>query len=262
MFYKCSSLTSLNLSNFNTSQVISMNNMFYECSSLTSLNLSNFNISQVKNKNNMFYNCDNLGYINFNNFNERKKVNCNKMFYNVPNNIVICINESITQSKILSQIRNITCYTIDCTNDWKSKQKKIINNTNQCIESCDNSSQYKYEYNGNCYKNCSNGFLNNENNKMNKCKCELEKCLLCPTVSLKKGLCTKCNINYYPKENDPSNLGEYINCYKEPEGYYLDNNLYKQCHYSCKICNKSGNNKIHNCIECYDNYPFKIKYNN
>ena len=53
------------------------------------------------------------------------------------------------------------------------------------------------------------------------------KCLLCPNVSLNKNLCTKCNTNYCPKEYDPSNIGEYINCYKDLEGYYLDNNLYK-----------------------------------
>ena len=41
MFYGCSSLTSLNLSNFNTNNVNNMNHMFSYCSSLTSLNLSN-----------------------------------------------------------------------------------------------------------------------------------------------------------------------------------------------------------------------------
>ena len=47
MLYGCSSLTSLNLSNFYTSQVTSMNNMFYDCSSLTSLDLSSFNTTKV-----------------------------------------------------------------------------------------------------------------------------------------------------------------------------------------------------------------------
>ena len=40
MFYKCSSLTSLNLSNFNTNNVNNMSYMFFNCSSLNSLNLS------------------------------------------------------------------------------------------------------------------------------------------------------------------------------------------------------------------------------
>jgi surface protein len=38
MFYNCSSLTSLNLSNFNTNNVQDMSRMLEKCSSLTSLN--------------------------------------------------------------------------------------------------------------------------------------------------------------------------------------------------------------------------------
>ena len=59
MFYGCSSLTSLNLSNneiyliFNTNNVNNINHMLYYCSSLTCLNLSNFN--NVKYMNDMFY---------------------------------------------------------------------------------------------------------------------------------------------------------------------------------------------------------------
>ena len=49
------------------------------------------------------------------------------MFYNVPQNIVICINEMNTRTKIFPQIKNIAYYTIDCSDDWKLKQKKINN---------------------------------------------------------------------------------------------------------------------------------------
>ena len=54
MFYYCSSLTSLNLSNFNINNVNNMSGMFYNCTSLTSLNLSNFNTNNVKNMSGMF----------------------------------------------------------------------------------------------------------------------------------------------------------------------------------------------------------------
>ena len=93
-------------------------------------------------------------------------------------------------------------------------------------------------------------------------KCKLDKCLLCSNVSLKKNLCTKCNYNYYQIENDPSNIGEYINCYNNPEVYYLDNNLYKKCYFTCKRCNITGNSINHNCIECNDNYTLNINTNN
>ena len=46
MFTKCSSLTSLNLSNFYTNNI--NGSMFYKYFSLTSLNLFNFNNNNVK----------------------------------------------------------------------------------------------------------------------------------------------------------------------------------------------------------------------
>ncbi len=43
MLNECSSLTSLNLFNFNNNNIDNMSCVFCECSSLTSLNLFNFN---------------------------------------------------------------------------------------------------------------------------------------------------------------------------------------------------------------------------
>ena len=185
MFSNCFSLISLNLSNFDTSVVQKMENMFCNCTSLVSLNLSNFNTAQVTNMKNMFDGCIVLEYINLNNFIENSSLYVTNMFNNIPDNTVICINESSTLNKIFPIINNLNkCYVIDCEDNWKSKQKKIINDTNECIESCDDSPKYIYEYNEKCYENCSNGFLDDENNnKMNKCKCELENCLECPNVA-------------------------------------------------------------------------------
>ena len=212
----------------------------------------------------MFRDCSKLEYINLNNFDNSKIGTIYYMFDNLPKNAVICLKEIDTQSKILLKFKShIRCAAIDCTDDWRSKQKKIINETNQCIESCDKSLQYPYEYNGICYENCQNGYLYDENNnKMNICRCEIDECLLCPKESLILGLCTKCNSNYYPKENDPLNAGKFIKCYKELNGFYLDSNLFKQCYFKCKTCNISGSNITHNCLKCNDNYPIEINYNN
>lgn len=57
MFRGCSSLTSLDLSSFNTTDVVDMSKMFYGCSSLTSLDLSNFDVSSVISMNHMFNSC-------------------------------------------------------------------------------------------------------------------------------------------------------------------------------------------------------------
>ena len=49
MFYNCSSLSNLDLSNFNTKTVKNMGYMFYGCNKLSSLNLSNFITDKVTN---------------------------------------------------------------------------------------------------------------------------------------------------------------------------------------------------------------------
>ena len=58
MFYGCSNLTSLDLTNFNTAKVTDMHGMFKGCSALTSLDLTNFNTAEVRDMNRMFYMLD------------------------------------------------------------------------------------------------------------------------------------------------------------------------------------------------------------
>ena len=82
MFYYCSSLTSLDLSNFITINVKNMSYMFSDCSSLTSINLSNFNTKNTNDMSFMFYNCSSLTSINMSNFNTINVTNMNSMFYN------------------------------------------------------------------------------------------------------------------------------------------------------------------------------------
>ena len=85
-FLGCSSLTSLDVSNFNTSELISLKQTFYACYSLTSLNLSSFNTQNVVNMESTFQNCYNLTSIDLSNFIiNAPKVVFNYMFYS-------CIN--------------------------------------------------------------------------------------------------------------------------------------------------------------------------
>lgn len=60
MFYRCSNLTSLDLSGWNTSNVTNMNSMFNSCGNLTYLNLSGWNTSNVSDITSMFNSCNNL----------------------------------------------------------------------------------------------------------------------------------------------------------------------------------------------------------
>ena len=60
MFYGCSSLTNIDLSNFNTNNVTNMSGMFYKCSSLKEINLSNFNTNNVTDMYDTFIGCEKL----------------------------------------------------------------------------------------------------------------------------------------------------------------------------------------------------------
>ena len=136
MFYGCSNLTTLNLSNFDTSNVTDMRYMFSGCSNLTSLNLSNFDTSNVTDMRYMFSNCKKLEYINLKNFDGNKLKNdyYKNMFLAIPENVVICIDQNISNLNIVNQIQKKLCYIIYCSDDWISKQKMI--KEGKCIEYC------------------------------------------------------------------------------------------------------------------------------
>ena len=81
MFYNCSSLESLDLSNFDTSNVTSMTSMFRECSSLLSLDLSSFDTSNVSSMSEMFYGCSSLSSLDLSNFDTSNVIYMKDMFY-------------------------------------------------------------------------------------------------------------------------------------------------------------------------------------
>ena len=253
MFCYCSSLTSVNLNNFDTSKVTDMGFMFYYCNSLTSIDLSSFNTSKLTRMLSMFEGCESLEFINLKNFDDSNillnKNNIN-IFKNVPDNIVIYINEN--NSNIISQIKNKTCYSLISSDDWISDRKTIIDGANLCNDTCYNNDNIS------CYENCINIINKYE------CKCRLNNCLECSSINLNESLCTNCKDNYYPIENDTFNLGKYINCYKEPIGYYLDKNIskYKKCYDTCESCEINGDNINHNCIKCNINFSFEINITN
>ena len=267
LFYNCKSLTSLNITHFNTKNLLNMQYMFYNCSLLTSLNLSNFINYQMTNLSFLFYGCNNLEYINLHGYIERSPQSNNflQMFDLVPDNVVVCLNEENTRDSIFPQLINKTCLTIDCSENWRSKHKKLIKRNNTCNDGCEGDySISKFEYGGICYENCPNRYIYNENNLTNnQCNCQIEECNLCPLFPLLINVCTKCNDGYYPMENDPINFGKYINCYDGLKGYYLDENdsIFKKCFDSCESCEKGGDIMSHNCTICKAEYNFTIENN-
>ena len=82
MFINCSSLTSLDLSNFNTSNVTSMSRMFYSCSNISSLDISNFNTVNVTSMYYMFNDCKLLTSLDLKSFILKSGVDLSYMFRN------------------------------------------------------------------------------------------------------------------------------------------------------------------------------------
>jgi len=81
IFYNCNSLTNLNLSNFNATNVIDMSSMFNFCKSLTNLDLSNFNTTtNVTHMSFMFSNCESLTNLDLSNFNTTNVIDMSYMF--------------------------------------------------------------------------------------------------------------------------------------------------------------------------------------
>ena len=80
MFYGCSALTTLDVSNFDTKNVTNMSNMFHWCLALTTLDVSNFDTKNVTNMRGMFYNCHALTTLNVSNFDTQNVTNMSNMF--------------------------------------------------------------------------------------------------------------------------------------------------------------------------------------
>ena len=80
LFYGCSKLASLDVTNFDTNNVIDMSKMFIGCQNLTTLDLSNFNTSKVTTMKQMFDGCESLTTLDLSKFNTSKVTTMGQMF--------------------------------------------------------------------------------------------------------------------------------------------------------------------------------------
>ena len=122
MFQNCSSLTSLDLSNWDVSRVSTMSGMFQGCSKLTSLDVSNWNVSSVTNMRSMFQGCSSLTNLPISTFgNGEKLVDYNNLYYgcsgltDIP---TLKINGPCKLTRLFSRCNNIqTSITFEWLND-------------------------------------------------------------------------------------------------------------------------------------------------
>ena len=294
MFSKCKSLISLNLYNFNINSINSKNitnfSLDINKDTIYCINekLGEKLISELQSSNpNYVNNCSQLCLINSqkflpeegicNNINKTHKFEYNNYLYkSCPNDTYIRIDNNLTCYKepdgyYLDLDDNIykSCYPT-C-----KKCKELGNETDhKCLECYNNYTLIKdFNYN-NCFVICNYYYYFDFNynyhcSKTNKCLDENDK-----LIKEKNKCIDKCyNDDTYKYEyNDECHSscpnGTYIStdnpykCQKNLEGYYLKNNTYIPCYYSCKNCYDVGDEINHKCIECYSNYILIYDINN
>ena len=250
MFNACISLTSINFSNFKTSQVTTMSNMFYACTSLKSINLSNFNISNVTTISNMFASCSQLKYINMKNLIVSDSIDFSQMLSGISNNPIYCIiSENISKIEDLKT----QCQIVNCSFEGENEL---------CIDDLNNNPQTNSD---NSHNNYVTEEIDSDTEYSSESQyiCELEKCLNCSANSSFYQLCITCNKGFYQKYDDNTNMFNYVNCYQNISGYFLDSNnsIFKPCYNSCKECEIEGNSTNHNCLLCKEDYYIIEKIN-
>ena len=103
MFCGCCNLTSINLSNFNTSKVVNMRSMFSDCNSLKSLELKNFDTSHVTEMSYMFFETH-LTTLDLYHFNFSKLQNYGNMFDSCDKTLKYCLDNEKISSELKANI--------------------------------------------------------------------------------------------------------------------------------------------------------------
>ena len=136
MFNGCSSLTTLNLSNFDTQNVTNMSHMFYDCSALTTLDVSNFDTQNVTDMSGMFSNCSALTTLDVSKFNTQNVTNLSCMFSGCRTLTTLNVSNFDTKNVMIMNNMFDGCYTLT-TLDVSNFDTKNVTNMYAMFSGCD-----------------------------------------------------------------------------------------------------------------------------
>ena len=239
-FRELISLTSLDLSNFDMSEVSDIGWMFAGSTSLTSLDLSSFHSYNITVKvTHLFWNCPKLEYINLKD--EAFPIKNDSQFMSAKKNFVICNQDE----KIIEEVQKYGCPTIDCSENWRQKQKKINMENGECVDDC-SLTNYKYNYNNECYENCPNKTYIN-NHVCLDCHPDCETCE--KSADIVSTNCKSCS-----DHDKYLNIGNCV--YECTSGNYLDENNIKVCKCDLVKCDKCSKESYEQnlCLSCNNGY--------
>ena len=137
MFMGCSSLTSINLANFDTYQVRFMNNLFQDCVSLEYLNISSFKTKNVVKMESMFQNCYKLTQLDLYHFSTTSTRQIYNMFYNCIS--MTSVNISNFDTFQITNFANLfyNCYSLKSLS-LNNLDTNMINDMSYMFYNCSN----------------------------------------------------------------------------------------------------------------------------
>lgn len=135
MFTSCNGLVTLDLSTLNTSNVTDMSYMFSYCQNLTELDLSNFDTSNVTNMTRMFYHCDDLITLKLSKFNTSNVTNMQSMFYSCGNLTSLDLSSFNTSNIINMSAMFSRCHDL-VTLDLSNFDTSNVTNMNSMFTYC------------------------------------------------------------------------------------------------------------------------------
>jgi len=264
LFNNCKNLISIDLSNFDTHSVIRMDSMFSYCEKIESIDLSSFNTSKVEIMFDLFAYCYSLVSVDVSSFDTSKVISMQGLFYccyrlkyldlqNFDSSSLIYFSYAFGNCNSLIYL-NLRNFKIINTNDIQiaGTFEPISSNIKYCIEDLDTKNFLIGDINSNCSDICfqENIKISNEDNICIE-SCDENQ------FEYNKICYTNCPNNTFQLFKN-----KYICLNQVPENYYLDenDNLYKECFYLCKKCNKPGNETYNNCDECINDYTFINPY--
>lgn len=129
-------LESVDLSNLDTSECVTMSAMFSVCSNLKSIDVSGFDTSNVTDMSRMFASCDNLTELDVSGFNTEKVTNMSQMFDHIDVTELDLSNFNTSKVTDMSHMFD-GCHSLERL-DLKSFNTSNVTNMNGMFAQCDN----------------------------------------------------------------------------------------------------------------------------
>lgn len=137
MFNGCESLTAVDLSNLDTSNVTDMTGMFDHCEALEDVDVSGFNTSSVTNMNSMFYDCHALTSLDLSSFNTENVIEMISMFSGCNNLETITLGQRFHTEKVTDMSEMFQrCKSLTKVNIESKFSTKSSPNTSEMFDNC------------------------------------------------------------------------------------------------------------------------------